>query len=65
MLYFKHFVIFVNNCFKNCFELKLGYFLQEIKSNMKPEVFEQLATEFGSPLYVYDAEKNCLSNTIV
>ncbi|WP_445716018.1 diaminopimelate decarboxylase [Flavobacterium sp.] len=24
---------------------------------MKPEVLEQLATEFGSPLYVYDAEK--------
>ena len=24
---------------------------------MKPEVLQQLATEFGSPLYVYDAEK--------
>jgi diaminopimelate decarboxylase len=24
---------------------------------MKPEVLQQLATEFGSPLYVYDADK--------
>ena len=24
---------------------------------MKPEVLQQLATEFGSPLYIYDAEK--------
>lgn len=24
---------------------------------MKPEVLQQLATEFRSPLYVYDAEK--------
>ena len=37
--------------------LNIDLLLHQIKSKMKPEVLQQLATEFGSPLYVYDAEK--------
>ena len=36
--------------------LNIDLLLHQIKSKMKPEVLQQLATEFGSPLYVYDAE---------
>ena len=38
-------------------EVNIELILHQIKSKMKPEVLQQLATEFGSPLYVYDAEK--------
>ena len=37
--------------------LNIDLLLHQIKSKMKPEVLQQLATEFGNPLYVYDAEK--------
>ena len=38
-------------------EVNIELILHQIKSKMKPEVLQQLATEFGSPLYIYDAEK--------
>lgn len=38
-------------------KVNIELILHQIKSKMKPEVLQQLATEFGSPLYVYDAEK--------
>ena len=38
-------------------KVNIELILLQIKSKMKPEVLQQLATEFGSPLYVYDAEK--------
>ena len=46
------------------YKVNIELILHQIKSKMKPEVLQQLAVEFGSPLYVYDAEKKPHSNKI-